>query len=633
MDDRHFEIIDVVLHESRFLRSRHSTLFASSSPRNVHLFRSWSRRTCILTAIIAASHSTMSGRCGRRTRVLSKRGESFNLNQQRKNVPNEGDDILVKWMINDTVLWWPATVITVLPASTSKTASAFTGIINYEAYGRYQRQSADVVFLVDEKGAEKRLKHREGDNQEVCSWVYAEQGGQEDAPTSRIKKQRRSTPSSFKDSSGSVTSASYSDKHVEAKHEAEAVFRSRRNRRQRAVPLSNQPPSNQDKLHQTTPTEEKHEEIQPDTRSSGVVGSPGNSRRTEDLANRIQLIERRLSTYNNQPVIESAGTAVKHRDGVHGVIVPLRWALLKKFQVPIKPKRNAGYTAGFTVDATAASTSCTLTSFISVCGHIISTFNEKSPGSSDQLSGNRITFSPTLNKIFSGSSALSNIAVYFTTLSDVCHFLGVNDEDDYEKLICKEVVSNSNPLIRVVGVLSTPITSASSSSVQTDGSEKSSTTAPRNNIFIGTSAVTDCREDTAPCRNEIVNTTLLYQEARNWDQLSSIYESKWASEHRVSERQVHVDEDSDPLSLRTKFFILHWSKDQLPASSIWSADVFQTSSSVPGTVTLSIPILTSSNVYIVNSLSSLLDRFIEQIMDDRSNNIRLLKKKMNIASY
>ena len=65
----------------------------------------------------------------------------------------------------------------------------------------------------------------------------------------------------------------------------------------------------------------------------------------------------------------------------------------------------------------------------------------------------RIGFHPDFSRNQSVSSGVDNLAISFTCLSYLMDVLGVRDENDYEKLISTEVVSDRGRMLQVLGTV------------------------------------------------------------------------------------------------------------------------------------------------------------------------------------
>ena len=255
----------------------------------------------------------------------------------------------------------------------------------------------------------------------------------------------------------------------------------------------------------------------------------------------------------------------------------------------------------------------------------------------------RVAFSPAFQTLQSGSSASNNLIILFSTLADLASFLGLRDDNDFEHVLSKEVVTDATCLLRVLGTVSigdvieeegksvsTSTTSAPTAmSSQSANSSSVSKTNPVVRLFVGscplmyqpspsTANVNSTNNDD---NNLMFRSTLFQQECRHFCPVQKCYRMPWTVKHVNSRLTVnsffHLDGTTEKEQLQ-KYFLLTWTRQPAPSPVKWTRDVHNIGSNSPGCLRLSIPTVVFSSNRTVRSLVGILDEHIETFMKIRS---------------
>lgn len=205
----------------------------------------------------------------------------------------------------------------------------------------------------------------------------------------------------------------------------------------------------------------------------------------------MNLFERQFSQYTGTSVAPSIPSSSLI------VLLGLKWNLMKRLERPLKEvhlenNSSEGISAGFIT----VKCDCDHSAFRDIASYLAwrHVFNNDS-GDSNVAQTSRTNFIPNVNRALSPSLGTDNVIITFSSLSDVTDLLGINDEDDFEKTLVKEIRGTNTHLAQVVGCLCTigdgnvwnyPQSSTShsfdsKSSVQT----ASVSTSPFFRIFVG----------------------------------------------------------------------------------------------------------------------------------------------------
>ena len=319
------------------------------------------------------------------------------------------------------------------------------------------------------------------------------------------------------------------------------------------------------------------------------------------------------------------------------VLTSLKWLLFKRIEKPLKNLRiQQLFERG--VAATIVSVKCdcdystfrnlsaTLASYFDISEHIIS--SSSSPVSS------RICFHPDFARTQCGSSGVDNLSISFTCLSDIMDFIGVRDEDDFEKVLSTEVQTRTENLLQIMGSLlinsmpnnesttSSSCGARSSLSTSNEKSSKSKNVTERMSIFVGSAPLQPASEENRSTQQlatstHTFNTYKFEQVCRHFSEEKMCYNTQWfassnlASYAKPMRRGLQQDPDN------SKYFVLNWRQTKPPSTVKWSRDAQTFGSSFPGRIELSLPAVFTSSRSNVSALSSLLDNNIEDVLQQR----------------
>jgi len=258
--------------------------------------------------------------------------------------------------------------------------------------------------------------------------------------------------------------------------------------------------------------------------------------------------------------------------------------------------------------------------------------NDSLPDSTESRTG-RIHFVPDFSRIQSGSLGTDRQQVYFTNLTDVTHFLGIRDEDDYERILTKELVSESTHLLQVIGSLDISVPGASSTTASSDKNECGKKTTSANSctslrVFVGTSNHEVAEEEERPGNIQESGTRrklgvsfrsfVFEQKCLHFSVDMNCYRTAWHSRPIEAPCNIiitnnytgQIEEVGESGSEGISNITLSWARARGPSSSKWTADVQKLSDTFPGHVTLTIPIVFTSSRHNVKHISALLDKHV-----------------------
>ena len=353
-----------------------------------------------------------------------------------------------------------------------------------------------------------------------------------------------------------------------------------------------------------------------------------------DLNIRIELLERRFLEINKKDPSVMSSSA-------HSIIVSLRWNFLKVLEKPLKNVHIPGIAQnGLGFQQIITSVQCDYFTFREIAAALAKEHN----CTSESLSKSRIAFSPSFNTTQSGSSASDNLNILFTCLADLTAFLRIRDDNDFETILSKEVVSDKITLLRILGTFTIQDQygadinqydkrkGKTSTVYSTDSTRSVSTTShdsSKISLFIGTAPLDFKVCDASVAENLLENgdnqnryrTIVIQQDCAHFCSTQKCYRTPWKPTPVTSPYSVSCIFDldgtvsSDQLH---KHFTLNWKKQSSPSNSKWTRDVHEIGNNPPGILTLSVPIMFFSAGRNVRSLVSILDNHIETFMNQRS---------------
>lgn len=587
--------------------------------------------------------------------------------QRYTKFPSEQDLIVVKWVLGQRLIWWPAMVTSIESISTG--SSVCKGSLLYGEFDNYTTETADVLFLFSETGQRfvrnrsnaKDTEHRE---QSVSSWMYHDELQFADDQSVDEETEVAAIPSEMNRSSSRTTAVPVSgpSSRTYKKIPRNSNYQPKKNLRsnKKTVSISHQhqvgvsqgrPQSPIGKQPFSRASSQKarlsamREQLQgsssdsslsyefvlrendDEVRQENVPSASRISTENNDIDIRLRLVERQLQDVNKSNNSTLSSTLLS-------LIVSLRWSLLRALEKPLKNLNLPELSQhGLASHELMVSAQCDYYTF----RELAAALSKEHHCNSDQEKYSRVAFSPSYATIQSGSSASDNMNVIFSCLADLASFLRIRDDNDFDSILSKEVVTETCTLLRILGTFTVdpPIHHQTSS-----GHRNGSTTDVTTNSISATSDASSTIRlliGLAPVNYVVVNSpesvqinqvdrtfytsTLLEQECKYFCSSQNCYRTPWNVKHIQSDLAVNCSFDLDHTANREelkKFFIMNWSRQVAPSTVKWSRDIHDSGNNCPGVLRLTIPFIFLSANRNVRSLVHIMDRHIETFMKVRS---------------
>ena len=626
-----------------------------------------------------------------RQSVPSRRGKQYidERNQTTSLYPSVGDDINVKWLLRHQVVWWRATVLAIEAGKSGDLRRS--GKLLYHKHDEYEPVESAVVFSISKSHTPQRFvattdSLSTSQVPEPCSWLFSDELGSDEEESGDMAREEVGQDVTKTASGSDSTIINYRPVVKRPESSRRLSLRSRtilRNGLETKIlkrTINNQPPNSK----AVKKLEPQLIAVEP-SKTGASRGTPGSSTPTlldtidikvegseldeavergetgharelklqaDDEGNfkdaehdrhsfdiRLRLIERQLEDVRKASSSNLSATA-------NSVIVSLKWALLRSLE---KPLRNLAL-EGLAQDGVAASeivisSNCDYYTFRELAAVLY-----KEHQCHDAGSGSRIAFSPSFNTTQSGSGASDNMNILFSCLADLTSFLLIRDDNDFESILIKEVVTDSSTLLRILGsfnvegqgdeLLMDGQSEHRSGSSSTNVTQSISATSDKPSIisvFDGSSTVNykqQTREGGKQHKREVSNSqgdinapqsnfryTLLQQEQRYFCPTQKCYRAPWHIKPIESNFAVncffHLDGTVSKEHMK-KFFLLTWTRSPSPSTTKWTRDIDNVGNNLPGSLRLSIPYMFFTSNRNVRSVVSLLDAQIETFMTLKS---------------
>lgn len=563
--------------------------------------------------------------------------------------PSAKDDIYVRWILGGNEVWWPATVVKLQPSRNVQREQS--GSILYHKLGVYPAEHASVIFFLSAHN--ERLvrpvvesKNGEGLDESASSWIFMGEvvSDDEDANVDGRQSDEDSTPMGDScNSTHSTTlrptlSSSKKKRGTKRSLVAHNVGNNRGSNRHAAI---SKPSLNARKRRLSTTLVNQSSPIGAKATVSQALVDPGNDEEVEsptdgagtstmssmeksEIEVRLRLLERRLQDVSVTPNSSLSSAS-------HAIIVSLRWSMLRYLEKPLKSLNLPGIsTQGIDSHSLSVSVQCDYNTF----RELADTLAKEHRSASNEPKKSRVAFSPSFHTIQSGSSASDNMNILFACLADLTTFLGIRDDNDFEAILSKEVLSESTTLLRILGTFtsdndSDTETQPSDSTKSMNSVSASSEVVPIIRVFIGTAPVNFSIAEEGDvggsvdslAQQETFESTIIQQEGRHFCSGQKCYRTPWNSQHIKSNLSVRSKFDLDGTVSKDElnnYFTLNWSRQLAPSAVKWTRDVHNTGNNSPGALRLTIPFVFLSSSKNVRSLVSMLDSHIETFMKIRS---------------
>lgn len=360
-------------------------------------------------------------------------------------LPGFMDRIEVLWELdNGDMFWWPAQVLTLTQVFAEELLAV--GRILYEKRPGFDKQMSDVEFILGQLLRPKRITRKHSD-QNVNSWrlVVSSKNDSDANDANWEEDQPRDSPMDGRKRARTVLQKGVS--HTPATRAG----------RDRSMDLSK------------TGSEPSH---------LGV--------------NRLEELEKGMSMCLQRICSLEIATELQHMSNIKGmnqdyhktVLHFLRRAILRQLQRPFKRSCTGSgvVDGGHTAGAVSARVDCSLRDFASVAGDLSGTEHG-------------VSFSPSLSAIQNRSLAMKESHITFSTMRQLCMWLGINEFADKEAMLLREGSSGSGSesMLRVLGGIVEPKKDIGTGEVW---------------YLIGRSILNACDED---------KSKILYRRSTGWD--------------------------------------------------------------------------------------------------------------------
>lgn len=599
-------------------------------------------------------------RRSRRVHIRSQRGQAYFEEVKGKDMcelfPHNGDEIVVRWVLNDKEVWWPASVIDI--EEPSHETSTCRGTLLYHQLKHYNTEYMKVVFIYIESSRSSLVSAATDNTAESstpvdtspCSWLYKENlpskspipNNCTEDDTSAVPPGNELSPHDHPDfDTAQHRRRNSSNKefstHIRVPPVRPSILKhSTARKKSSTTPIS----SPHRKAHHHTSTTGSDLGIQDYVISPEQDSTPSRSTvvqrisgdvgdESKQLRLRLELLERKVQDINHTKSPQLSLSA-------QSIIVALKWNLLLQLEKPLKELRLEGLSQlGIASHTYKISTQCDYSTFRELAASLESvhacTDNPNRTG--------RLAFSPSFDIVRSSSGAADNLVTIFSTMADLTDFLQIRDQQDYESILSKEIFTDEKSLIRLAGTFaiedSTEILPPSASKGDTNSLESISVFSSKEllkdkviRIYVASSPVSisaaqsnNTSPDESGDNDRLLKTTLIEQSCVHFSTETKSFQSKWRSFEIQSDFKVSCFFDLDgvarPSQLKT-YFTLTWSRIPAPSTKKWTRDVHDIGNNSPGSLTLSFPSVFVSARKSVEALLSIIDRNIESFMDFRS---------------
>lgn len=566
-------------------------------------------------------------------------------NTARPSVPSAKDEIAVRWVLNRTVVWWPATVLSV--QTSSSRSCEFRGNLLYHKLFNYSMESASVIFSIS--SSKERLVRTVGEagkptTSSQSSWVYDDEvQSDDDDKVSEDMSQHSSTTDIHSPSkvrcNAEVDEVRNGNLSVTAARVARNQVRRTPGRlKDHSViskPLHSNRPSKEKRLSSSAQNGQASHAMS----ASDVLSSDANGTHDMELVSnesnhqtmlkekpeievRISLLERHILLLNS-----STGVTSTLSSSANSVVDSIRWAFLRTLEKPLKNSSNVTLSElsehGIASSEMNVTAQCDYFTFKDIAGSLA-----KEHGClSEQPKYKRVVFSPSFPTTQSGSSAVNDMSIVFSCLADLASFLRVRDDSDYDAILSKEVVTEASTLLRIIGTCIIDRNEGIGNAVElsTNSISASSEVDTIIRLFVGSSPVKIFGRSKIEAKGDeeqsIFQSTVLQQDCKHFCSTQKCYRSPWKTKDICSDFAVSFECDLDgviPKEQLQNYFILNWSRQVAPSYLKWTRDVHETGNNCPGVLRLKVPFVFCNSSRNVHSLVSILDNHIETFMKLRS---------------
>jgi len=602
------------------------------------------------SSVMTSREGSTRPRRSSRLSVLTQGAKDYVQKQtQVPNFPSVRDEISVRWLLCNRPVWWPAAVTSIISDEMRRGVREVRATLLYHKLGKYSAEPASVIFTYSNKERLVRSVNSTGGDpadQSYASWRFAEEvvgmddgepedetdedsSSEEDAHHMRRVPRAAAAPSS----PSSLTTGSTRAKNLQVSKDNIRVTpqiskRSHPNLKNRK--RRNSTPADLEVLNKastphnsnSTPTSIPPEDSNHASTSLTQSPQPGplTSKDKDEINIRLQLLERRMHDMSKTPSSALSSTAFS-------VIVALRWSFLKSLERPLKfPDHPSLSSHGLASHEVSVSVLCDYQTFRELSALLETEHNSTPEGNVSR----RIAFSPSFNTIQSGSNAADDLNIIFSCLADLTSFLRVRDDNDFDNILSKEVVTETSTMLRILGTATIAHigdTQQERGALSNSTSSVSATSERRSavRLFVGTAPVqfiqrSDIRDTSFDPRTTF-SSAVIEQECTHFCNTQKCFQEPWVIHRTHSNLSVCSRFDLDgtvPKKELRNYFVLNWSRLSAPSNNKWTRDVHDTGNNCPGQLRMTVPYVFFTARRTVRSLVSILDKNIETFMKVRS---------------
>ena len=610
-----------------------------------------------------SGNRSLTSRRSTRVSIPTDRAEQFieSTSQFDPRYPSEGDEILVKWILNDGSIWWPASVLSlerVLPHQTSR-----VGDLQYHKFRNYNAERAKVIFSFNPANEERLVtsylgtfhstRKRGGSEDKQSSWIYKSEHERTTSKTvyKSLCNRHAATPVPRSDPRlPNVSMKRQSARTSKRLAKTEAALLQANQTPTSPVHTSSHLQQNQFDVAQSqtldgnTALNQLGDSLTIDTPRPGLDSTIVKQEDTKEKERRLpkdtssprmEIIETRLSLLERKLVRSSASSDGSLSIPTTSVLTCLRWAFLKSLEKPLKEENSAELIMhGVARKTVEVKTSCDYLSFKELSAYLsVSKYYN-----ANQKHNSRLAFSPAFHITQAGSSAADDMSILFSTLADITSVLRIRDDRDYESILSTEVKTRESTMFRFLGsyVIHSDDIAGEEGFEQAQHSSNTDLSSTKYSkslrLFIGSSPVrfrpirdvevSKKKEETSEKHTDF-RSVVIEQNCTNFCATQRCFLSPWVAQYVQSDFNLDCAFDEDgtvPCAHVSNYFCLRWNRLQAPSTTRgrWTKDVVDVGNNMPGTLTLSVPTVLMCASRNVNSIISMMDTFIENYMDIRS---------------
>ncbi|MEM1282987.1 MAG: hypothetical protein AAGG81_05480 [Chlamydiota bacterium] len=593
-------------------------------------------------------------RRSKRQAVPTKRAVEYRntLTQNNPNFPTTCDVIAVQWEIDGRKIWWPADVLDIESSSTKHKDCERRGKIRYRAYRQYPSELATVVFTAQTSTCSRLISVLSDNTTKLnsCSWIFyievsptlidsvataspleeslyrvrsthrsGDRSSLSHSPTSpghsTLKSHRSLQISNVECQVRNISASKTIKKNLEKQASHHLNF-SKLFEDNDEIPQQNSlPPFNTDREYEidsSSPTDKDVIISSLRSRVASLTESLVKARVPDSLTSNVTKLPQYAET----------------------VLASLKWLLMKRIEKPLKQVHLPQLSErGIARIILSVKCDCDYATFSDIARSIATYFDLTGAlDTTPSPSSSRVCFHPDYSRTQSGSTGVDNLSISFTCLSDVMDFLGVRDEDDYEKILCTEVDTSRQRLLQIVGTLEIGRQGGDARNFTVGGNAARSSFSSCNNvtnttgmdtisIYVGSAPyrmMVEDKESQSNCDEKRAFKSFMFQQdCIHFCEQQMCYKTGWRTRSEPTSLKIPGRRglQSDPD--RTKYFVLNWSQLKPPSTVKWSRDAQTFGTSFPGRIELSLPAVYTSSRTNVNALSNLLDNCIEEVLRQR----------------